>query len=123
MNDNKKIGVGIIKNKNKNNDKKKEKPIIMTGDRKYVCKICDAGFKRSEHLNRHILIHGKDKNKNIIVNNNKMGEFKCQICGKRSNRKDNLMAHFKTHNKQFTTQINSSNTKNNNNNKLTPTQK
>ena len=59
--------------------------------RPYLCPVCPARYKRSGHLQRHLMIHrGKT--------------FSCPICGKTYNRKDNLKVHVDTSHKAKSTE-------------------
>lgn len=56
--------------------------------KKFICKVCNKGFQRLEHLERHIKIHIPSEKK-----------FECPTCHKKFNRKDNLRSHVKIHQK------------------------
>ena len=53
--------------------------------RPYLCTICDRRFIRKGHLNRHKLLHGKER------------QFLCNVCDKQFTRKERLKFHQKTH--------------------------
>ncbi|XP_055543664.1 zinc finger protein Xfin-like [Wyeomyia smithii] len=57
-------------------------------DKQHVCQVCNKGFQRLEHLDRHIKIHIPSEKK-----------FECTQCHKKFNRKDNLRSHMKIHKK------------------------
>ena len=51
-----------------------------------ICHICQKSFKRTEHLNRHLLCHSKSK------------PYHCTVCQKAFSRIDALKRHARTHN-------------------------
>ncbi|KAH7978167.1 hypothetical protein HPB49_004715 [Dermacentor silvarum] len=52
-----------------------------TGERPFVCHVCDRGFNRRGDLKRHLLVHSKEK------------PHECPDCGERFARASNLANH------------------------------
>ncbi|XP_055612691.1 zinc finger protein 271-like [Uranotaenia lowii] len=64
------------------------RPTVADKSKAHICHICQKGFQRLEHLERHVKIHMPSEKK-----------FECVQCHKKFNRKDNLRSHMKIHNK------------------------
>jgi uncharacterized Zn-finger protein len=64
-----------------------EEFIDVAGSHRFRCNVdgCEKTFSRREHLKRHLVIHGGEK------------QFACPVCAKSFNRNDNLAAHLHVH--------------------------
>ncbi|KAF8788208.1 Zinc finger and SCAN domain-containing [Argiope bruennichi] len=56
-----------------------------TGNKLFVCDICEKDFSRKSHLDQHYRMHTGEK------------PYECGICGKKCSRKENLIVHYRTH--------------------------
>ena len=92
---------------------------LHSGLRNYKCKFCDKSYKRSDHLNRHMITHQEEKtpfecnychkkfsfkyhlkthiNNIHIINPFK---FKCEICGEFFHKKIKLLKHKRREHKE-----------------------
>lgn len=86
-----------------------------TGEKPFICKICNRGFTNTTSLSLHQLTHnGKYSNKIQHINtfmlqqfnfyvtlhfvlNKGVKNFQCSICGKRMGRSGELTIHMRTH--------------------------
>ena len=57
----------------------------QTGERPFMCEMCDAAFSRSGDLKRHMGTHTGER------------PFKCEICDDAFRRSKHLKSHMKTH--------------------------
>ena len=92
---------------------------LHTGLREYKCKFCDKSYKRSDHLNRHMIVHQEDKTpfecsycykkfsykyhlKTHINNIHILNpfKFKCEICGEFFHKKIKLLKHQRREHKE-----------------------
>ncbi|GAO52277.1 hypothetical protein G7K_6357-t1 [Saitoella complicata NRRL Y-17804] len=61
-------------------------PIVETNDKNFTCTLCKKGFRRMEHLKRHVRsLHTMEK------------PYECYICKKHFSRSDNLTQHMRVH--------------------------
>lgn len=70
-----------------------------TISKKYKCLLCEKGFDRQEHYNRHLI--SKSHQDTLPESGKETPEppkvYSCLACGRQFNRKDNLKPHIKTH--------------------------
>jgi uncharacterized Zn-finger protein len=64
--------------------------MLHSGERPWVCQICESSFRRKYELNRHVLMHDSSKKSELL-------KFTCKLCGKRSATPADKKKHVVTH--------------------------